>query len=348
MPAIRNVGSVAGIVLALWLSIPIQLSARIVGPQSTFDLVPLISRAPIIFRGSVVEVSAVPEPGESFSRWEVARFQVDRRYRDPEGSSDSVRVGAFGFIAGHNCIHFEPGTHWLIFARDLNGHLEAIDDCFGAVEVSRFLGPALESNDVTAQMEADFIAGLNDPDPAARLLSIQRLGGLRSPSSQPALHRMMESPHPAEAKWATYAALRTGDYSVLPKVRELLLNKDSEVSSHWLAFEFTLLKDTDAIHGLIEMAAGAPDPRTRMYARTALRRTVRTSESLLRVASHLSDPDAGVRFTALVRMQAITHESDCTLSRYSEYSEDMIETRIGRCLEWWGRVSEPSFSSRPE
>jgi hypothetical protein len=44
-----------------------------------------------------------------------------------------------------------------------------------------------------AQLEADFMAGLNDKDPAARIESIQRLAGLKLRSSRDALHRIIQN-----------------------------------------------------------------------------------------------------------------------------------------------------------
>ena len=85
---------------------------------------------------------------------------------------------------GHDCIDFRPGTYWVVFAAEKNGRLEMIDDCEGALTISPLLGPNFANADWLAQMEADFVAGLNDPDSAARLASIQRLGGLKLPSSR--------------------------------------------------------------------------------------------------------------------------------------------------------------------
>jgi hypothetical protein len=76
---------------------------------------------------------------------------------------------------GHDCIDFRPETYWLVFAIEKNGQLEMIDDCEGALTISALLAPDPPTTDWLAQTEADFLAGLNDPDSAARLASIQRL-----------------------------------------------------------------------------------------------------------------------------------------------------------------------------
>jgi len=86
-------------------------------------------------------------------------------------------------------------------------------------------------------MEADFLAGLGDSNSAARVLSIQRLGGLKLPSSRSALHRVIETGDKDESKWAIYAALRTGDVSVLPRVKELLALGDDEWPERAISLE---------------------------------------------------------------------------------------------------------------
>ena len=120
---------------------------------------------------------------------------------------------------GHDCIDFRPEGYWVVFAGEKDGQPELIDDCEGALTISALLGPDLGTADWLAQMEADFFAGLNDQDSAARLASIQRLGGLKLPSSRDALHGVIEKGGDVESKWATYAALRSGDVSVLPKAK---------------------------------------------------------------------------------------------------------------------------------
>jgi hypothetical protein len=106
--------------------------------------------------------------------------------------------------------------------------LELFDDCEGALAISPLLGTDLKDTDWLTQMEADFLAGLSDSSPAGRVLSIQRLGGLKLPSSRSALHRVIETGDKDESKWAIYAALRTGDVTVLPRVKELLAVGDHE------------------------------------------------------------------------------------------------------------------------
>jgi HEAT repeats len=324
----RHFVTAASIILASCFGSPTKLTARIVGPPSTIDLTQLVATAPIIFRGSVVSVS---DAWGQINLQAIAQLQVDRWYRSPRGSTAAVRFEGFR-TTGHNCIDFKPGTRWLVFATEGAGHLELADDCFGAVEVSRLLAPLLKSADVIQQLESDFTAGLKDPDLAARLVSIQRLGGLRLASSQPALHNVIQNGNPSEVEWAVYAALRTGDVSVLPRVRQMFLRKDSGVPLFYLAWELSLLKDRSAIPELIAIADSVPDPNARRNALDALGRNIRAFEALPTIAAHLTDSDEGVRLSALEGMRAITQAQACA--------------DIEPCLVWWNRIGKTMRPSK--
>src|SRR5580700_3520370 len=214
----RHVGA-AGVYLALpWIA-PSTAWARLEQLPATIDLTSFTSTSPTIVRGVVADVSVMREI-QGFPLTLVARLQVQRWYRGGEGLSATVQYEGIR-MAGHNCIEFKPGTNWLIFATERNGHLELVDDCYGAVAVSPIIASPLQNADMLAQMEADFIAGLDDPDGAGRLLSIQRLGGLKLSSSRHALHGVIEHGDSKEKDWATYAALRSGDASVLARVRNM-------------------------------------------------------------------------------------------------------------------------------
>ena len=178
-----------------------ESSCRLMFPASMADVRSLAERAPLAFRGRVLTVTPFTSSTESGARVEsAARIQVDRWYRG-KGSTEALLRFAYSgeiFANGHDCIDFRPDTYWVVFAAEKNGQLEMIDDCEGALTISPLLGPNLANADWLAQMEADFVAGLNDPDSAARLASIQRLGGLKLPSSRDALRRVIENGDHAE------------------------------------------------------------------------------------------------------------------------------------------------------
>jgi hypothetical protein len=330
--------------LALLLLLPSTLSARLEQPAGTIDLTQFVSTAPEIFRGIVLDVADAR--GESFSAAASARFKVERGYRGAAGSEERIRYNPHHFSPGHDCIEFRPGTHWLVFANMRKGYLELVDDCYGAVGISPLMASVLQPSDILAQLEADFIAGLADPASAGRLFSIQRLGGLKSASSRPALHRVIESGDSSEKSWATYAALRTGDPAVLSTVREIFVSADHEVPPFFLAWELGQLRDRSAISGLIDIMDSAPDSNARKYAIQALGENMQAPEAAPAIGARLGDPDPGVRFYALNAMALLTHARACTLPLEPHRTNDTIEPQIRQCLVWWNESGKQRFSPK--
>jgi HEAT repeats len=328
-------------VVALLCVTHFALSARIQMQEFAIDLTEYIPIAPIIFRGTVLD-DYVFEDNRIPAR-AIARLEVQRWYRGEDIPTATVYYGVRG-IAGHNCINLKPGTHWLIFATEQNGHLEFVDDCYGAVTVSPLIAPALPHPDVLAQLEADFEAGSADADPANRLVSIQRMGGLKSALSRPALHRIIENGNETEKNWATYAALRGGDTTILSRVREMLTRDERDVPTRGLAWDLGQLRDKAAIPELIEITKVAKDSNARMYAIAALGEKLHASEALPAIAARLADSDSGVRFYALEAMRTLTGESACRLPMEPRHTQDMIEPQIQYCLAWWsneGKIKIP-------
>jgi hypothetical protein len=218
------------------------------------DVRQLAERAPLVFRGHVLMVYPFTTNAEAGARVEsIAEIQVDRWYRGKESTEVWLRFAYSGeiFRDGHDCIDFRPETYWTVFATEKYGQMEMIDDCEGALTISPILGPDLGNADWPAQMEADFLAGLNDQNPGARLASIQRLGGLKLRSSRDALGEIIKNGDDAESKWAVYAALRTGDVTVLPRVEQLLANGDRELPEGAIALELRYVTDSSAVPELL-------------------------------------------------------------------------------------------------
>jgi len=175
-------------------------------PPSMADVRELSKRAPLVFRGHVLEVVPLTFPltfntEPSTGSVQTAKIQVDRWYRGKGPTEETLRF-AYGSFASnrHDCIDFRAEQYWVVFAHEVGGRLEMIDDCEGALTISPLLGRDLGTEDWLAQMEADFLAGLNDHASAARLSSIQRLGGLKLPSSRDALRGVIENGDAGESK----------------------------------------------------------------------------------------------------------------------------------------------------
>ena len=319
----------------------VQSWGRLMNPPSMADVRQLAERAPLVFRGHVLTVTPIttsPEPG---ARGEsIAKIQVDRWYRGKRSAEALLRFAYSGeiFANGHDCIDFRAETYWIVFAVEKNGQMEMIDDCEGALTISPLLGPDLENTDWLAQMEADFLAGLDDQNSAARIASIQRLGGLELPSSRDVLRRITENGDDAESKWAVYAALRTGDVTVLPRVKQLLANGDGALPEGAIALQLRYVTEPSAVPDLLAILNSAPSDLTRTCVLIALGENLKDPRAVPGLAAHLSDPAVQARYDALDGLKNITHEEACTLPR--EWKEQDVEPQISRCKIWWEQVGK--------
>jgi len=309
-------------------------------PPSMVDVRELAEKSPLVFRGHILTVTPLTFNSETGAgNLYSAKIQIDRWYRG-KGATEQTLQFAYGSFAsnGHDCIDFRPETYWLVFGDEQGGRLQLIDDCEGALTISALLGRYLATTDWLAQMELDFLAGLNDLDSDARLSSIQRLGGLKLPSSRGALHAVIENGNDTESKWAVYAALRTGDVSVLPRVKQLLAVGDRQLPESAIALQLRFVSDPLAVPDLITILQSAPGELTRECVLTALGEELKDTRAVPTLAVHLLDPDLPASYRALDGLKNITHEEACTLP--PEWKEQNIEPQISRCAIWWEQVGK--------
>jgi hypothetical protein len=313
----------------------LRLWARLTLPPSMADVRALAEKAPIVFRGRVVQITAYPYMPDTHGADWFATIDVDRLYRGSLWGNATIHFiqPSPALMDGHNCIDFHPDAYWLVFAVEKDGQLELFHDCEGALAISPLLGPHLKDFDWARQMEADFLAGLNDSAAANRIVSMQRLGGLKLPSSQDALHRIIDRGDKDEASWAVYAALRIGDISVLPRVKEMLSAGDKSPPEREIASELRNVSDPKAIPGLISILTTAPGETTRSSVLTALGENIKDPRTVPILADHLSAADESSRYLALVGLRNIAHESSCSPSDTA--NKQNLESRIRRCKLWW-------------
>ncbi len=309
----------------------LQVDPAVVDIQRT-----LLPSAKVIFRGRVVSVDIDASDPSRF----IASFEPDRWYRGTQTASPILSF-AYGGTLGHDCIPFQPGTYWILFATvEGDRRLKLVDDCYGALAVSPRLGPdilesGLESG-MIGQMEADFEAGVDDADPAARLLSIQRLGNLKLPAARPVLHGALSNSSDREKPWIVLAALRTGDAAVLPQASSMLRgwhrNRGGEVEG-MIALELSSLTDPSAVPGLIEILDSAPETLVKDCALQALGETLRDARALASIAPFLGNADRYLNHSALVGMWNITHAPAC--SPIGQSTEEDFQTAAKSCKSWW-------------
>ena len=326
------------------------LWSRLMIDQSMVDVRAQAEKAPLVFRGRVLAVGPDPDPVEkTIDLWVdgkpvntnfVAKFQVDRIYLGNLEGETLVHFSYAGGLGGlgHDCIDFRPEQNWLVFAVEKNGLLELFDDCTGALGISSRLGLTVRPSDWLAQMEADFIAGLEDSDAESRIFSIQRLGGLKLASSRPVLHEVIERRKGIEAEWAIYAMLRTGDVSVLPMVNGLLASGDRKTPERAIAYELRNVNDPIAVPDLLEIFEKTPSDDVRFEALIALVDNLKDSRVVPVLGPSLSSSDRQIRYLALSGLNTIAHAEACnTIHGKDENDEAAFERETASCKAWWER-----------
>jgi hypothetical protein len=344
----RNCLSVAYILL-FWSATVSPLFARLPAFPGQEDIRGMAHSAPFVFRGKVVQVDLTKIEQEY--KEGVVQIEVDRWYRGA-GRLPRVEVHfayqSVGFSNGHDCSDLVLGSNWILFARPGSGAVfELIHDCEGALRVSSLLAPQA-SGDILSRMEADFRAGLSDPDPDARLASIQRLAALGMPASLQALNGMIAQGNEVESKWATLAELKAGDISALKRVVPLLVNMHHEQARQELQPDGTFatvttayaqpegeialavekLRDPRAVPALITILDQAPDDLVRNCAAAALAE-IADHRAKGALAAHLSDPSQYVRYNSLLGLAKITHAEACAIA-----NPENTEQAESRCKEW--------------
>lgn len=331
----------------LFLLCPL-LSARIRPPLGYEDIRGLAKDAPLVFRGRVVQVDL--SRNDHGSKEGVAFISADRWYKGERTSLDLSRVPvrfayySGGFLEGHNCSDLVLDSYWIIFAKSAadTAALELIHDCEGALSVSSALATSA-GGDLTKQIEADFRAGLSDADPHARLVSIQRLAGLASPASREGLHDVIAHDNEEESRWALFAAVKTGDVSVMPLAVPVLIAVRHDRPGPYrqpegnLALALRELHTQEAVPYLVQTVDDAPDEVVRDCAMQSLAE-LKSVTALETYARHLTDSSQYVRYNAMLGMKYVTQAAACSSS-----NPDNADANELRCKQWWGSEGKSEF-----
>jgi len=326
--------------------VPSELWSRLVPPPGAVDEQSLAKQADVIFKGRVTRVAVDPSPAYVHERGTedgkpvnfnfIAVFQVQRVYRGKLTQEPIVHfeVGN-GMAMGHDCINFRPGQYWAVFADIRKGKMIPADDCLGALEVSPLLAPRLKQADWSKQMEADFIAGLEDSRATARIFSLQRLGGLMLASSRPAIHREIEHSAGEERKWAVLAALRTGDVTVLPLVKDYLTaTGEKGAPEEVMSFELPEIKDPAAVPGLLNILASVHDDDVKEQVLVALVDNIGDPRAIPALGQSLSSARDQILYLAVTGLGKIAHANACEISDAGD-NETLFRKQVAACKAWW-------------
>jgi len=356
-------------VFICWLALPGILSARLQPPEGTEDVRRLGENASFVFHARVLSIEPVAGQdtiaGQTVHEVQIAHLDVDRWYKGtPALVTVRLKYVYPGFVPGQDCIDLHRSSSWLVFANaSADGFYELSDSCQGALPMSTILAPG-KKRDWSQQSQQDLIAGLQDGDAAVRLANIARLGGLKLRSSTGALQNLIDYGSEAESKWATYAVLRSGDLSVLPKAESIVIAIDRSLGERdphlapqpdaapfftepevqiaiWLQRE---VRDREAVPALIRILESAKAGWVRECAMSALQ-DIKDPRSLPVVVDHLIDSHAGVQYHALGTIKAITDAAECSLPPAANVnvSDSAIQAAAEACRTWWlqtGRTRE--------
>jgi hypothetical protein len=342
------------------LLFPIALLGRIPIQEGTEDLRNLAQPAPYVFHATVVGFETTRSSmGESG----IVNLTVNRWYKGKTSGTVRLKFTYSWLMAGngHDCVDLRRSDSWLIFAKQSSpGILEFSHDCQGGLPMSALLAdhPTGAWDQV---LQLDLITGLQDSDQRFRLANIARLGGLKLVSSVESLRRFVDTGSELESKWATYAALRLGDLSVLPEVERIVTAIEipgsrrgrTEIPEETpapmadrtaypspdgaIALQLSELRDRQAVPALTRILQSAVDPMVRGCAATALAE-IQDSASLSEMAEHLKSADTGVRYKALLFMERVTSQSECTVP--SSLREADFLSAAERCKAWWEQTGK--------
>ena len=324
-------------VLAFLLFFPCTSLARIPIVEGSEDLTELFGSAGFVFHARIVNIDRTTDNAYgSYSC--VATLDVDRWYKGTTGAKTVRLRFAYSRIVanGHSCIDLGGNAYWLLFATEVEpGLFKFSDDCYGGLPVSSILADTPNKTGIR-QLQNDLVAGLQDQDPAARLENIKRLGGLKLASSHDPLQPFVDHGTNAESKWAVYAALRSGDLSVLPNVESIVisLNQNRIQPDGLIALETAHLRSWRAVPSLINILESAKMDFARGSAAQALE-AIRDPQSVPILAKHLSDSDETVSYYCLIAIGVITHEPSCTLPEHWQDKEGEVDRCSATCRQWW-------------
>jgi hypothetical protein len=349
----------------LWLCSAQAMWGSLPPIEGTEDIRALARNATFVFHAQVVSIVRI---GDALLGENLAELKADRWYKGTP-RSETVRLQYLypGYMSGHDCIDLQRSSSWLIFAEQMpDGTYRFSEDCEGGLPMSPILA-AKSKGSWLQQLQQDLIAGLEDPDPDLRLANIVRLGGLKLRSSGDALREFVENGSDTEVQWAIYAALRSGDPRIFPRIEKMatettphddaLAGKRSVdfwrlppgaaprwpveylESSIW--YEIGELSNPEAVPMLARIAKSGKNEEIRSRALGAIR-FMHDFRALPALVDLLSDPDANVRFEALWVIAHMTGAPECQLDEGKEAS-------IESCKSWWqeggGSIKWPAPSA---
>jgi len=268
-------------------------------------------------------------------------FKGDSRGELIPVSFDAFETGVDPFFI------LRKGDYFLFFLKPHGtSSYEVVDRWFGALPVSRELGPVPKGADSMDALEVDLKTGLRDPNPERVLDSIRMLGNMRHLQSTAPLKELLESPDLLVRSYVWQALLRLKEYAVLPVVveffdsqpaapRELLLPRDRLFGMQWeLAIEIEQVREPSSLPSLETLAVHGKTFFLRMEPLQALR-AIRSPHSAGVFLKELDDTNPDNGFSAMQGLISLAGGGPIDWVPTWERFKEAPQFYAAKCREWW-------------
>jgi HEAT repeat protein len=328
--------------------------------SGTEDIPRLIAASALVCKGDVVEAPTpifVPSSAGMTRLTATANVRPDRCFKGaPQGSSIPVLFD--GFVSGVDpSFVLRKGDYLLFFLKPQNGAFAVVDKWFGALPVSRELGPAPEGADGMYLLELDLKAGLRDSNPERVLDSIRMLGNMKHLRSTAELTQLLDAPDLLVRTYVWQALLRLTDYSVLPAVskffdtqpeapHELFLPRDRLFKMQYeLTREIEAIRDPNTLHFLERFAVSGKAYSMRMGALDALR-AIGSLQSAATFLKALDDPNPDNAFSAMQGLLSLAGGGAIDWVPTWKRFDEAPQFYAAKCREWWQAEGQSKAASR--
>jgi hypothetical protein len=326
----------------------------------------LMTESTLVCKGEVVQAPApiVCPPSQPITRMTaVAIVQADRCFKGgPSGALIPVFFDGLLPAAGGPTFVLNTGDYRLFFLKPRDGKYAVSDEWFGALPISRHLGPAPNGADSMYLLELDLKAGLADSDPERVLDSIRMLGNMKHLHSESELRELLDSHDVLVKAHVWQALLRLKDYSVLPAVarffasqpappHELVLPRDELFLIQLeLQDEMMGIRDTSTLPYLESFAASGRDYALRASALQALR-AIGSTHSAATFLKELDDPNSDNAYSAMQALLSLTGGGSIWVPSWEEFHKSP-QFYAENCRVWWTaqgkqEAAEKAMKSQP-
>jgi hypothetical protein len=357
-----------------WCSVPLFMCLgsgvfASLGPlPGTEDIPKMMAASALVCKGEVVEAPTptfVPSLAGVSRLTETANVHPDRCFKgSPNGSLIPVLFD--GFVSGFDpSFVLREGDYRLFFLKPQNGEYAVVDVWFGALSVSRELGPVDGSSDGMYPLELDGMypleldlkAGLRDSNQERVLDSIRMLGNMKHIHSTAELTRLLDHSDLLVKTYVWQALLRLKDYSVLPAVseffnsqpeppHELLLPRDRLFQMQdELANEIEVIRDPATLSFLETFAVRGKGYILRMNALQALR-AIGSPHSAAALLKALNDPNSDNAFSAMQGLLSLAGGGQIGWVPTWKQFDEAPQFYAAKCREWWQTEGQQKAAGR--